>query len=132
MSLTKSKSSGPSSDKSGRLNYIDWMRGLAAVIMLQGHTFHSFLRPDLRGDSPYVLSQFVGGLPPAVFLFLTGVTLAFRMDGAERKNLPMLQRFTGAWNRAFYLIGIAFLFRTSCGCLPSPTTPGPTSSASTS
>lgn len=111
MSSLKSKPSGSSSEKSGRLNYIDWMRGLAAVIMLQGHTFHSFLRNDLRGESPYVLSQFVGGLPPAVFLFLTGVTLAFRMDGAERKNLPMRQRFFGAWNRAFYLISIAFLFR---------------------
>ena len=59
-----------------RLEYLDWVRGLGAVIMLQGHAFHSFLKPDLRAGGAYVMSQFVGGMPPAIFLFLTGVTLA--------------------------------------------------------
>ena len=31
-----------------RLQYIDWVRGLGAAIMLQGHVFDSFLRSDLR------------------------------------------------------------------------------------
>ena len=60
-------------------------RVLAATIMLQGHVFHSFARPELRDSGPYVISQFVGGIAPAIFLFLTGVTLAFMMHGQERK-----------------------------------------------
>ena len=32
-----------------RLQYLDWVRGLGAAIMLQGHVFDSFLRNDLQG-----------------------------------------------------------------------------------
>src|SRR2546421_265539 len=61
---------------SQRLLYLDWVRGLAALVMLQGHVFQSFLRNDLREAGPYVMSQFAGGMPPAIFLFLLGVTFA--------------------------------------------------------
>ena len=42
----------------GRLTFLDWTRGLAVVIMLQGHVFHSFNRTDLRDGGPFTLSQF--------------------------------------------------------------------------
>ncbi len=87
------------------------MRGLAATIMLQGHTFHSFMRADLRDQSPYVLSQFVGGFPPAVFLFLTGVTFAFILESNERRGLTPWQRWIAALVRARYLFMLAVLFR---------------------
>jgi hypothetical protein len=94
-----------------RLQYLDWVRGLGALIMLQGHVFDSFLRTDLRDGSPFVFSQFVGGMPPAIFLFLTGVTLAFLMDSTERKGLPQLERWTTALSRSGYLFFLAFAFR---------------------
>src|SRR5579862_3791172 len=97
--------------KNRRLLYLDWVRGCAALIMLQGHVFHSFLKNDLRQGGAYILSQFFGGMPPAVFLFLTGVTLAFLMDGRERQKLPAGLRVWAALRRAGYLFGIAFLFR---------------------
>lgn len=93
-----------------RLAFLDWTRGLAAVIMLQGHVFHSFTRPELRGELPYVLSQFAGGMPPAIFLFLTGVTLAFLMDSRQREE-PAGRRVVAALRRAGYLLGLAFAFR---------------------
>ena len=67
--------------------FLDWMRGVAATIMLQGHTFHSFTRTDLRDQGPYVLSQFFGGIGPAIFLFLTGITYGFMMQRGERGSL---------------------------------------------
>ena len=79
--------------------------------MLQGHAFNSFLKPSLRNDGPYVLSQFVGGIPAAVFMFLLGVTLALRMDAGERKGLSPWRRVYSALLRARYLIVIAVLFR---------------------
>lgn len=97
--------------KSSRLSYLDWLRGAAALIMLQGHVFHSFLRNDLREGGAYVFSQFLGGMPPAIFLFLTGVTLAFLMHSGERKGLSRRGRVWAATRRAGYLFGIAFLFR---------------------
>jgi hypothetical protein len=91
--------------------------------MLQGHVFHSFLRNDLRPGSAYVFSQFLGGMPPAVFLFLTGVTLAFLMDGRERQKLPAGARVWAALRRAGYLFGIAFLFRLQLWLFGQPYSP---------
>ncbi|HEY1240012.1 MAG TPA: hypothetical protein VGF16_05620 [Bryobacteraceae bacterium] len=94
-----------------RLLYLDWLRGLGAIIMLQGHVFDSFLKRELRGGGPFMLSQFVGGMPPAIFLFLTGVTLAFLMDSTERKGLPGPARFQTALRRSGYLFLLACAFR---------------------
>ncbi|MGA2268029.1 MAG: hypothetical protein ABSH44_06115 [Bryobacteraceae bacterium] len=94
-----------------RLQYLDWVRGLGALIMLQGHVFHSFLKPEMRTGGPYLLSQFVGGMPPAIFLFLTGVTLAFLMDSTERKGLAPQERVFTAFRRSGYLFLLAFAFR---------------------
>jgi uncharacterized membrane protein len=94
-----------------RLHYLDWLRGLGAVIMLQGHVFHSFLKPQLRGGGAYLLSQFAGGMPPAIFLFLTGITLAFLMDSVERKGLSPVSRLVAVWRRSGYLFLLAFAFR---------------------
>jgi uncharacterized membrane protein len=97
--------------KRPRLPFLDWMRGVAAVIMLQGHTFHSFTRNDLRESGPYVLSQFFGGIGPAIFLFLTGITFAFIMDRGERQTLSVRDKLIAALKRARYLLALAFLFR---------------------
>jgi len=94
-----------------RLAYLDWMRGLAAVVMLQGHVFHSYIGKEWRDGSVYILSQFVGGMPPAVFLFLTGVTLSFLMDSCERKALSLGERWVMALRRAGYLFTLAYVFR---------------------
>jgi uncharacterized membrane protein len=94
-----------------RLGYLDWLRGLGAIIMLQGHAFDSFLKPDLRPGGAWVLSQFAGGMPPAIFLFLTGVTLAFLMDSSERKGLHRGERVFAAFRRSGYLFFLAFAFR---------------------
>lgn len=103
---------GNSTNRSGqRLAFLDWTRGFAAMIMLQGHVFHSFTSKELRSDGPYTLSQFCGGLTPAVFLFLTGVTLGFLMDSGCRKGLSGWQRTSAALRRAGYLLLVAIAFR---------------------
>ena len=79
--------------------------------MLQGHVFHSFLKPELRQGGAYLLSQFVGGMPPAIFLFLTGATLAFLMDSTERKGLTPRERVSTAFRRSGFLFLLAFAFR---------------------
>lgn len=97
--------------KPGRLDFVDWARGIGAAIMLQGHVFHSFTEPALREHPAYIYSQFVGGMPPAIFIMLTGVTLAFLMDSMERKGFGGGQRVLGALKRARYLLLLAVGFR---------------------
>lgn len=103
--------------------FLDWMRGIAALIMLQGHTFHSFVRNDLRTQGPYVLSQFFGGIGPAVFLFLTGITFAFIMERGERDSLPLRSRLFAALKRSRYLFILAVLFRVQLWAFGYPQSP---------
>lgn len=94
-----------------RLGFLDWTRGLGALIMLQGHVMHSFLARDLRGGPAFVISQFIGGMPPAFFLFLTGVTMGFLMDSLCRKEQSHWGRLIATLKRARYLLVVAVLFR---------------------
>ena len=87
------------------------MRGLAVVVMIQCHTFNSFVRMDLRAGGPYVLSQFVGGMAAPLFLFMAGMTLGFQMESLERREARRASRWLVALRRAGYVWGIAYLFR---------------------
>ncbi len=109
--------------KGARLPFLDWTRGLAAAIMLQGHAFHAFTKPELRDSGPYTISQFVGGMPPAIFLFLLGVTLAFLMDSRERAGFSAGRRVLAALRRSGYLFIVAFAFRLSLWILGWPHSP---------
>ncbi len=79
--------------------------------MLQGHAFHAFTQPDQRTGGAFMGSQFAGGMPPAIFLFLVGVTLSFLMDSRERKGEGAGRRVLTSLRRAGYLLGAALLFR---------------------
>ena len=92
-----------------RIAFLDWLRGLAAIVMLQGHTFDSFLRSDLREHPVFIFSQFFGGEAAAVFLFLTGITYGLGMN--RRDDLSAWPRITGALRRARYLFLVAIAFR---------------------
>ena len=93
---------------SQRIEFLDWMRGCAAVVMLQGHTFDAFASPATRNNSWFILSQFIGGETAAIFLLLTGVTYGLGMN--RREHMPAGQRIFTALKRARYLflLGIAF------------------------
>jgi uncharacterized membrane protein len=96
-----------------RFPFLDWMRGLAIVLMIQCHTFNSFTRLDLRGSSAYVLSQFVGGMAAPLFLFMAGMTLAFQMESLDRREASGRRRFLVSLRRAGYVLAVAFAFRIS-------------------
>jgi uncharacterized membrane protein len=70
-----------------------------------------------------MLSQLAGGLPPAIFLFLTGITFAFLMDSQDRKGGSGPQRIWGALKRSRYLFLLAFLFRLQMYVTGFPTSP---------
>ncbi len=94
-----------------RFPFLDWMRGLAVVIMIQCHTFNSFTRLDLREGGPYVLTQFIGGMAAPLFLLMAGMTTAFQMESLERREPSPWRRWLISLKRAGYILTIAFTFR---------------------
>ena len=76
--------------KTNRLAYIDWMRGLACVLMFQTHCYDSWLGGAARDTKFLQLSQLGGTLPAPLFLFLAGVSFALVTDklAAEKSFVP--------------------------------------------
>ncbi len=94
-----------------RLSYIDWMRGLACLLMFQTHCYDSWLRPDLHQTRFYRWSQLGGTLPAPLFIFLAGVSVAlttqkFRAKGMERNEIAWQTVLRGA-----EIFGLGILFR---------------------
>lgn len=106
-----------------RLGFLDWARGCAALIMLQGHVFHSFTATPLREGSIFVLSQFFGGMPPAIFLFLTGCTFSFLMNSNEKKGIAPWSSVAICLRRSGYLWMLAFAFRFQLWLFGQPSSP---------
>jgi uncharacterized membrane protein len=92
-----------------RFPFLDWMRGLALVIMIQVHVFNSFTRMDARTSGIYGLAVFIGGMAGPLFLFMAGMTFAFQMDRLERKEIAPMRRCLACLRRAGYIWGIAYL-----------------------
>lgn len=94
-----------------RLSYIDWMRGLACLLMFQTHCYDSWLRPDIHETRLYKWSQLGGTLPAPLFIFLAGISVAlttqrFREKGMPRNAIGRQTVFRGA-----EIFGLGILFR---------------------
>src|ERR1041385_8988033 len=63
-----------------RRRYIDWMRGVAVLCMIEHHTFDAFLDPSLHGSAWDRTFRFVGGVAAPGFLFLAGLSLALALE----------------------------------------------------
>lgn len=94
-----------------RLAYIDWMRGLACLLMFQTHCFDSWLRPDLRGTHFYKLSQLGGTLPAPLFIFLAGVSVALVTEKLRQKGITAAEIARQTILRGAEIYGLGVLFR---------------------
>ena len=71
-----------------RLAYIDWMRGLACVLMFQTHCYDAWLNPESRKTTFFMWSQVGGTLPAPLFLFLAGISVALVANKLSQKGSP--------------------------------------------
>ena len=97
--------------RSNRLPYFDWMRGLAVLIMLQGHVMDAWVHPSGRSSEWFWLSQFLGGLPAPIFLFLVGVSLAIVLDSMRAQGAPVRDLARKVVRRSGGLLILAYVFR---------------------
>jgi len=99
-------------NKMKRLAYIDWMRGLACVLMFQTHCYDSWMSPEAKKSSSLIAWSRLGGtLPAPLFIFLAGVSFALvteklREKGIERGAIAKQTILRGA-----EIFGMGLLFR---------------------
>jgi uncharacterized membrane protein len=94
-----------------RLAYIDWMRGLACVLMFQTHCYDSWLSADARKTPFYMWSQLGGTLPAPLFLFLAGLSFALVTDKLRQKGVAPNAIARTTIRRGAEILGLGLLFR---------------------
>ena len=94
----------------GRKVYLDWLRGVAVVVMVGAHITDAWTRQEDRTRSLYMTTVFIAGLAAPLFLFLAGVTLSMAASArAAKVGHPAAASM--ARLRGVQIFALAFLFR---------------------
>jgi uncharacterized membrane protein len=107
-----------------RIAYIDWMRGLACVLMFQTHCYDSWLSPAARKSSSLIIwSQLGGTLPAPLFIFLAGVSFALMTEKLREKGIARNAIAKQTVLRGAEIFGLGLLFRVQEFALGYPWSP---------
>jgi uncharacterized membrane protein len=70
-----------------RRGYIDWLRGLAVVVMIEAHTIDSWTEAPWRGTLIFWYHQLLAGWAAPIFLFCAGLAVALGSGSKLRRAL---------------------------------------------
>jgi len=90
---------------------VDWLRGLAVLLMMQTHAYDSWLTPEAKATAFFKWSRLVGGYPAPLFLFLAGLSLALLADALFRREAAARGVCRKLAARGLEVLGLAVLFR---------------------
>ena len=77
---------GGMSGSAGRRTYLDLLRGVAVLIMIEAHVIDSWTRLADRGSAAFGRSLILGGFGAPLFLFLAGVSVALSASSKARRH----------------------------------------------
>jgi uncharacterized membrane protein len=111
MSDSRQATGGPHTTRSVRHAYLDWVRGLAVLIMVEAHVLDSWTRVEDRTRPLFGYAMILGGFGAPLFLFLAGVAVALSAGSKYRRTGDFSAAWQAAQNRGWQIFGLAFLFR---------------------
>ena len=94
-----------------RRTYLDVLRGVAVLVMIEAHVIDSWTRASDRGTHPFGLSMIVGGFGAPLFMFLAGVAVAMSAGSKARRSGDAAAAARAVRNRGLQIFALAFLFR---------------------
>ena len=103
--------STPQPGQNRRLSYIDWMRGLAILIMIEAHVLDAWTRLADRQTRAYGWSVILAGFAAPMFLFLAGVSVSLAGSAGERRTGSAAVAAAHVRRRGWEVFGLAYLFR---------------------
>ena len=101
----------PLAGKPGRRGYLDWLRGVAVLIMIEAHTVDSWTLPAERARAGFGYAIILGGFGAPIFLFLAGIGAVLAAGARMRKGATAPQAAAAVRRRGWEIFGLAFLFR---------------------
>jgi uncharacterized membrane protein len=85
---------------SGRLEFLDLIRGIFILIMVEGHTLRALLSMAAQASAIYVIQDLIHNLTGPAFLFASGAALVYSTQGhweSFRQWSPKLRRRLFRW-----------------------------------
>src|SRR5262245_63751302 len=96
---------------SGRQAYLDRVRGVAVLIMIEAHVLDSWTRVPDRTTPAFGWAMVLGGFGAPMFLLLAGVSLAMSAESKLRRGAEFAAAWRAVQRRGWQVFGLAFLFR---------------------
>jgi uncharacterized membrane protein len=94
-----------------RLDAVDWLRGLAVVLMIETHLYDSWVSPAAKATPLYWWTRYLGGVPSRLFLLLVGVSMAIGFERQVARGVERAAIVRGAARRGLEILALAYLFR---------------------
>jgi uncharacterized membrane protein len=99
------------STSGSRRGYLDWLRGLAVLIMIEAHLLDSWTRVPDRQTREFAYAMILGGFGAPLFLFLAGVAVPLSAGSKLRRSHDVKAAAGAVARRGLEIFGLAFLFR---------------------
>jgi uncharacterized membrane protein len=112
------------STASHRRTYLDLLRGVAVLLMIDAHLFDSWTRPADRGSAAFAAAMFIGGFGTTLFLMLAGVASALSAGSKLRRGADVRSASQAVIRRGLELYALALIFRVQAWFLGWSHSPG--------
>ena len=98
--------------RGGRAGYIDWMRGLAVVVMILAHVVDAWtVTGPTRQSRPYFYFMVIAGMGAPLFLWLAGLAVPLAAHARMRRGATQAEASWTLQKRGWQIVGLAMLFR---------------------
>ena len=94
-----------------RRDYLDWLRGVAVLLMIEAHLLDSWTAEPDRSGAAYRYALIVGGTGSGLFLFLAGIASALSAGSKWRRHGDRAAAAGAVARRGLEIFLLAFLFR---------------------
>jgi len=91
--------------------YLDRVRGVAVLIMIEAHVLDSWTRAADRTHPGFGDAMILGGMGAPLFLLLAGIAVVLSAESKFRKSGNFGESWQAVQKRGWQVFGLAFLFR---------------------
>lgn len=93
---------------SQRIEGVDIARGVASLIMIQGHAYDGWVAPEHKESAAYLFTRLLGTLPLPAFLVLAGAAIVLRVESARTRGESAVSVRRAVARRGLSVLGWAY------------------------
>jgi hypothetical protein len=99
----------PTVSRGSRIEGVDVARGVASLIMIQGHAYDGWVASEHKASAAYLFTRLLGSLPLPAFLVLAGAAIVLRVHGARQKGEAASAVRASVLRRAGWVLAMGYL-----------------------